>query len=377
MFELLVCGAILFVLWAGRSALEGVRWFYTTDTHVEDVITETFTVDGPATLDLETIAGNVTVTGGEGDEVQVTARRHLWGSDEEDARRQRRVGMTQQGNTITIREEQPELAYIFAFISRGSWVDFEIRVPRETSLVLVTSSGDLSVSAVSGTVHLQTISGDVRAEDVEGAVSVDTSSGNVTLIGLRKGGNVRVSTISGDLELHEIAADSLTVSTRSGYVQLEKSAFDNGLDVETVSGDVTATDVRATSCRLVSSSGNLTLDGCRGSLDARTISGEISASEVQEAQLVLESSNGNITFSGSLSDEGEHRVETVSGDVRLILPAESAFDLDIATISGSIQTEFAVTVTEFNDERVVGQVNGGGSLLRINTSSGNITLESN
>jgi DUF4097 and DUF4098 domain-containing protein YvlB len=98
-------------------------------------------------------------------------------------------------------------------------------------------------------------------------------------------------------------------------------------------------------------------------------------SDAQEAQLVLETSSGDVTFSGSLSDTGEHRVETVSGDVRLVLPADSAFDLDVETVSGSIQTDFAVTMTGFDADHIAGEVNGGGPPLRINTSSGNVTLE--
>ena len=62
LLELLVCGGILLTMWAGRTAFEGVRFFYVTDTHVEETLEETFVVDGPAVLDLEADFGDVTVT---------------------------------------------------------------------------------------------------------------------------------------------------------------------------------------------------------------------------------------------------------------------------------------------------------------------------
>ena len=375
LLEVLVCGVILLTLWAGRSAFEGVHFFYRADTHVEETVEETFVVDGPAVLDVETASGNVTVTGVAGGEVQVTARLSLWGEDEEDARRQLEVKTIQEGDRIIVRVARAKYAYFVAF-TRGSRVDLEIRVPSETSLRLVTSSGDLAASDVTGTVELQTNSGDIWAEDVDGAVSARSSSGDITLIGLSDAGDVEVKAVSGDLILQDVMADSLTAHTSSGQIQVDGVTLDGSLDLENISGDVMAVGVRATSCRLASVSGSLTLDGGNGPLDLRTCSGAVEVRNATRAELALETTSGNILFSGSLRAQGEHRVESTSGDVHLVLPADAAFDLDVETVSGDIQTDFAVTMTEFDKKHVAGEVNGGGPLLRISTSSGDITLES-
>ena len=375
LLELLVCGGILLTLWTGRTAFGGARFFYRADTHVEETVEETFVVDGPTVLDLETVSGNVTVIGGTGDEVQVTARLSLWGENEEDARRQAEVQMTQEGNRITVRVVRPEWVYAFAY-TRSSRVDFEVRVPTETSLRLVSSSGDLAASGVTGTVELQTNSGDIQVEEVDGTVGARSSSGDVTLAGLSETGDLEVKTVSGDLVLRDVTADSLVAHTSSGQIQVEDVTLDGALDLENSSGDVTAVGVRATSCRLASVSGDLTLDGCSGPLDLQTYSGAVEVRNAIEVELALGTTSGKIRFSGSLHTRGEHRVESTSGDVHLVLPADAAFDLDVETNSGSIQTDFAVTMTQFGQRRVVGEVNGGGPLLRISTSSGNITLKS-
>jgi DUF4097 and DUF4098 domain-containing protein YvlB len=413
-FELLVCAAIVWTTWAGRTTFEGVRFFYVADTHVEETVEKTFAVDGPAVVDAETDFGDVTVTGGEGDEVEVIARLNLWGADEEDARRQVDVQMTQEGNRITVRVVHPERIYVAAF-SKGSQVDFEIRVPADASLRLVTSSGDLTVSAVAGTVELDTSFGDIEVKEVNGPVSAESSSGDVSVIGLKDGGDVEVETDFGKLALRDIAANSLTAHSDSGDIRAEEIVLDGALDLRTSFGSVTVQDtaadgltarsdsgeiqaervtvdgaldlatsfgdvkgisVSAASYRLHSSSGDLTLEGCSGPLDLQTDFGSIEVRDASEVQLTLTTNNGKVYFSGSLYPQGEHRVESDFGAVHLVLPADAAFDLDAETDFGSIDTGFPVTMSRFEEKHLVGEVNGGGPLLRIKTDNGNITLES-
>jgi DUF4097 and DUF4098 domain-containing protein YvlB len=415
LLELLVCGGILLTLWVGRTAFGGIRFFYRADTHVEETVEETFVVDGPAFLDLEAVSGNVTVTGSAGDEVQVTARLSLWGADEEDARQQVDVQMTQEGNRINVQVVRPEWHYVFFASTRSPRVDFEVRVPSQTSLQLVTSSGDLTMSDVTGTAKLETSFGSIKVEEVSGPVSAQSDSGEITFIGLSDSGDLKAETNfgglvlrditagsltarsdSGDIQVEEVtldgvldlrtnfgsvtvrdlAAERLTAHSDSGDIQVEDATLDGALDLETNFGKVTANGVRATSYRLVSDSGSLTLSGCSGPLDLQTNFGDIEVRNATEAALTLETDSGEIYFSGSLHAEGVHQVESGFGKVHLVLPADAAFDLDAETDFGSIKTDFAVMMTEFEEKHIVGEVNGGGPSLQIHTDSGDITLES-
>jgi DUF4097 and DUF4098 domain-containing protein YvlB len=431
--ELLVCGGILLTLWAGRATFEGVRFFYLADVHVEETVEKTFAVDGPAVLDLDADFSDVTVMGGDTDEIAVIARLSLWGSSEEDARQQVDVQMTQEGNRVTVRVERPERIYAFVIDSKGSHVDFEIRVPSETALQLVTSSGDLAVSDVVGAAELETSFGNIEVEEVDGPVSAWSSSGDITLIGLSNAGDLEVETEFGSLVLRDIAADSLSGRSGSGDVEaegcvldgplgletefgsvtaenvvadrivarsgsgeiwIEEAGLSGPLDLETNFGDVTAVGVDAVSYRLKSGSGSLTLDcsgsgdvalesdsgdltleGCSGSLDLQTEFGDIEVQGATDSELMLKTNSGKVYFSGSIRAEGEHRVESEFGDVHVVLPAGAAFDLDAETEFGSIETDFAVTVSEFEEKHIVGEVNGGGPSLVVRTNSGSVTLE--
>jgi DUF4097 and DUF4098 domain-containing protein YvlB len=451
--ELLVCASIVVLVRAGWSRFDGVRFFYASDTHVEDTIEQTFAVDGPAALDVAVFPDDVTVTGGTEGEIEVVARLSLWGEDEEDAREQVDVTMTQEGNRVTVRVEHVQRIYAFAY-SRGSRADLEIRVPEGTAVCVESSSGDVTVRDVVGTADLCAIAGKIDVEGFNGEMKVEASSGGVSLtdlanagemvvqttagnvtlenveaeaviIGASSGdvaasnleaiGDVTIRTTSGHVKLKELAAASLDVDVSSGGVEVAGLSVAGDVDIETSSGDVgleslvagglkikgfsaqidisggtidgrldaentssrvSVAGVEAASYRLVSSSGDVSLDECGGPLTIRTIAGAIEVENAAEAQLEFETSSGGVSFSGSLAAGGLHTIKSTSGDVRLKLPNDSAFDLDISTTAGDIKTDFVVGATSFDHNRLVGKVNAGGALLEIKTSSGNVTLVS-
>jgi DUF4097 and DUF4098 domain-containing protein YvlB len=413
--SLVVCAGIVFVLWNSRVALGTLRLFYSTDTHVEETLEETFIVDGPVTLNLESDFSNATVTGSDQEQVDVLARLSLWGSDEEDARNQLDVQMTQVGNNITIRVERPETIYILTPYRRGSYADLEIRVPLDTSLQFINANGDLVVKDIDGTVELTSRFGDIHVENVKGMVSAQSDNGDITFIGVSEGGDMKAGTEYGDVDLQELSANSLIIRSQNGTIHLEGVTLEGVLDLQTKFGDVTlqdvtaeiltaqtdnggiraervelegaldlesdfddvtVIDVQALSYRLKSNNGNLTLHGCGGPLDLQTGFGEIEVKDAAEAGLTLVSKNGKIYFSGSLASEGIHSLESEFGGIELVLPSDSAFNLDAETKFGSIQTDFSVAMQEFEEKHIIGEVNGGGAILLIYTRNGNINLES-
>jgi DUF4097 and DUF4098 domain-containing protein YvlB len=357
--NLLVCAGIIFVLWNSRVVFGNLRLFYRTDTHVEETLDETFVVDGPVTLNLDSDFSNVMVTGSDQEQVDVNASLDLWGSDEEDARNQLVVHMSQEGNHITIRVERTETIYIFTTYRKGSSADFEIRVPFETSLQLINTNGDLAVKDIDGTIELTSSFGDIHVEDVNGMVSAQSNNGDITLIDVSEGGDLDAETKFGDVDLQELSANSLIVRSQNGAIQLEgisvegildlqtkfglvtlqdvtaerlTAQSDNGgvraegvelegaLELESNFGDVTAIDVQAFSYRLKSHNGNLTLHGCSGPLDLQTNFGEIEVKDAAEAGLTLATKNGKITFFGTLAIEGIHSLESEFGGIQLVPP---------------------------------------------------------
>lgn len=90
--------------------------------------------------------------------------------------------------------------------------------------------------------------------------------------------------------------------------------------------------------------------------------------------LIVDTGSGDISVEGEPT--GEWRLEAGSGSIALRLPKDAAFDLDAHTSSGSIHTDRPITVQgALKQNTLRGKMGGGGPLLYLRTSSGNIRLD--
>jgi DUF4097 and DUF4098 domain-containing protein YvlB len=76
------------------------------------------------------------------------------------------------------------------------------------------------------------------------------------------------------------------------------------------------------------------------------VSGDIKLLDVSGAETVnAKSVSGNITYTGAIKEGGRYEIKAHSGDVRMVIPAGSAFDLEANTFSGDIDSDFEITVS--------------------------------
>jgi len=74
--------------------------------------------------------------------------------------------------------------------------------------------------------------------------------------------------------------------------------------------------------------------------------------------------------------DGTYEFKSHSGDVTLTIPSDAAFDLEARTFSGSIDSEFEITLTgKISKKELKGSVNGGGATLEVKTFSGDVELK--
>ncbi len=246
-----------------------------------------YKIDGDGAIDLTQIAGDVRVVTGRGNEVRIEAIKRVRHRDPEEAKRllaAMRIDVTQVGNRLEVRTVYPRNN------NRRSWngsVDYTLTIPQGAAASMKTVSGDVSVTGVRGEVRAETVSGDVDVTDTP----------NLAL----------AKTVSGDVRARDIAASTLTLSTVSGTV------IAAGLKVRT--------------------------------LDAGSVSGDLQLSDLQVERLTAKTLSGDVEFTGSLARGGRYEFHSHSGNVRLVLPANtSGFDLDASTFSGSVRSDFPVTL---------------------------------
>jgi hypothetical protein len=293
----------------------------------------TLEVSAAPDLSVSTGAGNVTVRAGEAGTVKIVgvikARDSRWGglSAAEKVRQiEARPPIEQTGSSIVIgRIEDRELR-------ENVSISYEIVTPAATRLRASAGSGNVSADGLRGQTEAGTGSGNVALSNLTGDARAQTGSGDIELRAVK--GAVKASTGSGDIKALAIAG-AFHGSTGSGDIELEQTA-----------------------------AGEVQLDTGSGNIGARGMNGGLRAT----------------TGSGSIRIEGRPvsgwRVRTASGNITLRVPADSAFELAARTSSGSIHTAHPVTVQGTIGRREIrGAVRGGGALLEVSTSSGDIRIE--
>jgi DUF4097 and DUF4098 domain-containing protein YvlB len=210
----------------------------------------------------------------------------------------------------------------------GSWWNFDpstfseiARNIGETVSNIVSSLGDLYVEVPEGVeLEVKSISGMVEISDIKNFCRIKNTSGLVRLN--RVTGGMQLKSTSGRLEARELGG-AVTAKVNSGHVSLRD-------------------------CRL-------------SALDLSLSSGHV------EAELVLVE-----------PQEGDYRISSSSGHIRLRLARDSHASIDCRTLNGRISIAPEIRSVEYrnrpgqNQSRI--ELNGGGRKVTVNAINGNVEL---
>lgn len=142
-------------------------------------------------------------------------------------------------------------------------------------------------------------------------------------------------------------------------------------EYRTVSGDLVLTDA-AGAIRIHSVSGDISLRGvAAATLHANAVSGDIAAYAPSFGRTRIVTVSGDIELEGELADGGEHRMETVSGD--LSLGAVAGMTLEVRGLSTDVDVSLPHRSEGSRDRRryVIGQ---GGPLVSFSSMSGDVSV---
>ena len=224
-----------------------------------------------------------------------------------------KIIVTEENSTLRVKTEYPEGSNKNLSVS----IYYTLMIPADASI------------------NASTMSGNVTCEDINGDLKANTMSGNVTATGAKSGANL--STTSGNVEADNVVGD---------------------VKLHTVSGTVIANNIR-------------------GSVAADTTSGSIVLTNITDAdEIEANVMSGKVKYEGDLDSNGYYHLQTHSGRVEFIVPSGAAFDLNARTFSGSISSDFDITVRGKIDKKSLsGSVNGGGAEVELKTFSGNVFIK--
>lgn len=224
-------------------------------------------------VSLGNISGDMTVTGGSGDEVTIEATKRTRGDKGElDAVQ---IVVEEHAGRVDVRTEYPQRE------NNHVSVDFVVTVPASASVEMHSISGSLHVTGVQGTARLETVSGAVTAASTPRIEVAKSVSGNVELSGTSSDGDLAASSVSGSVRVKGVKARSIRIGAISGSVGVSDATCDR-VDMKSLSGSVeyAGTLVKGGRYDLTSHSGEvrMILAGTLGfELDASTFSGSINS----------------------------------------------------------------------------------------------------
>ena len=293
---------------------------FSAHAKIERVVEKTFTVQPGGVLHVETQGGDVRIETSADATVKVVARERIHASSEAEA------DELLQKLTLTIEQRADGVSALSKYEKMsgfhwGSWppvqVDFTVTVPKNYNVELKTSGGDVVVGDLNGKVDARTSGGDITLGKITGDIDAGTSGGNVRLE--EGGGTVKLGTSGGDIHVGRVVGPA----------------------------------------ELGTSGGNIDIKSIENTLHASTSGGDVSAG-----------------LAGPL--KGDCKLGTSGGRVHVTVDKTAAFDLDASTSGGDVDaTGLTITIERGGSgrSRLSGKVNGGGPVLKLRSSGGDVVVQ--
>jgi len=272
----------------------------------------------PLRLEVTTGSGDISIDRGEDGKLRVTSEFEVRADSQKEAEELAR--MIREDPPIEVEGDLVRVGGLSRY-KLGTWpagpsavFDFSVSAPFETEVRVKSGSGDQVVCNLKGPVMAKAGSGDIQVQDVEGRVEIDTGSGDIAVVRVRS--SVSASIGSGDLDLGEIGGE---VSVRIG-------------------------------------SGDARLRHLGGSMH-------------------VASGSGDVNLESTVHDGVEWILKAGSGDVGLLLPGGSRFNLSARSALGEIETGFGLKASGGIGKRVEGKVGDNPtSKITIETARGDIKI---
>jgi hypothetical protein len=351
-------------------------------------------LSGVHNLHIKVEAGAVRVEGGSNQGINYVIRNKSYESSEDRARRQfetYKINSYVRGDT----------AWIVGEWEGGSPRKFSsevnVTVPRNMEMVKIeTEGGEVVTTGISGRLEAQTGGGAIHLDDIGGSISVETGGGAIDvgnvgsdLILRTGGGAIHIGSAKGKVMAESGGGDLVLVSgsqgaslqTGAGTIHVDKCTGEvkaetagGAIELGEISGDVTTE----------TGGGSIKVNSAGGPVKAETGGGGIELWGVPSAHVQTGAGPIIAKFVGSHGQRNDSLLETGVGDITIYLVPNINL-----TVRASIEASTGQSIKSDCPEIRVsseggqwgpkqvsaeGSLNGGGPVLKLRTSMGNIYI---
>ena len=351
-------------------------------------------LSGVHNLHIKVEIGAVQVQGGANQGISYVVRNKSYESSEDKARKQfesYKISAYVRGDTAWIVGDW-EGGRPRKFSS-----DVTVTVPRDMELVKIeTEGGAVVTTGIAGRLETESGGGNIHLDDIGGAISAETGGGTIDVGNVGSdlsvktgGGTIRIGSAKGkvvaesgggNLELVS-GSEGASLETGGGSIQVNKctgevkaSTGGGGIDLGDINGGAT----------METGGGSLKISSASGPVKAETGGGTIELWGVPVANVQTGAGSVIAKFVSGGSDRSDSVLETSAGDITVYVMANVNL-----TVHASIEAATGHHITsDFPEIKVSseggqwdpklvtaeGNLNGGGPVLKVRTTMGNIYI---
>jgi DUF4097 and DUF4098 domain-containing protein YvlB len=313
-----------------------------------------------AAVDIQNPRGDISVTAGDGPNIEVQAHEVAFASSEDEAKKifeAEAAHVTVSGNAVVVKSDN----------NNNGRLNLTVTVPKSARVSLNAGRGDVtvaglgagvSVTAQHGDVHLSAITGSVQmhffggkhdfsAHQVNGDLTSDGDCNDLTLSEI-KGKITQSGEILGDVHIENV----------SGPIHLHTSVTD--LQVADLPGDITL------------NSDDLRVSEAKGTVHVITRSKDVDLNDIY-GDSTVEDRDGTI----SVEPAGVYAVDAKNGkgDIEVTLPPNASATVDGRSRNGEIVTDFGFTVNGEENKTVDGKIGSGAAKIVLSADNGDVRIK--
>lgn len=282
----------------------------------KEVVTHEAVALDPVTLRVETIPGNIKLTGTDDTKVTVTATKLVRVNSQDNVRPALQAMEVQllpaDAGIISLRTSALDVLSTLGCTSHR--VDLEIKCPRAASIEITTQDGQTFVSEMGGKIVVKQTAGAISVEHVKGEVDLTNAKGDIT--------------------------------------------------VASCAGPVTAAGSFGT-IRLTDIFGKIAITGNQAE----------AIIESPHAELQARTTGGNIRIISFEAIHGNYDVNVEQGNISILLPPDSDASLSVTADNGVVQSSMPLTGNIKKDYQEFIKINSGPHRVTLQTKNGNIIID--
>jgi DUF4097 and DUF4098 domain-containing protein YvlB len=313
-----------------------------------------------ATIDIENPRGDVSLTAGDGSNIEVHAHEVAFADSDNAARNiwdAEAPHLTVRGSSVLVKSEGN---------SKGR-LNLTVTVPRTARVTVNAARGDVTAAGLGAGITANVPHGDTHLNSITGPVETHFSNGKH------------------DFSAHEITGDltsdgdcnDLTLSEIKGRLTLNGEIFGE-VHMESISGAVKL-HTSITEIEVAGLPGDLTLDSddlrvteAQGAVRVTTHAKDVDLSQIYGDSYV-ENRDGRI----SVEPAGVYNIEAKNdkGDVEITLPPNASGTVEGHTRNGDIVNDYGLSVNGEENKTVSGKIGSGTAKIYLSSDNGDLGIK--